>query len=195
MQTQKNRRKMIEAMGLFIQGVKYPSKLKLFKLLFFLDFEMYKHVGRSVTGLDYAAWPFGPVPPQLFKEFEEYTEDLNQKISLINKDISKDETEKRLMIEIRFRGKPDESVFTPRELKKIQELIEIYKEASPSQMSEITHLRNSPWDKTRKEKGDWETIDPILALDSDAAITSAELVLAIEERTEFLSNYSALLAK
>jgi len=152
-------------------------------------------VGRSVTGLDYEAWPFGPVPPQLFKEFEEYVEDLKQKISLINKDITKKDTEKRLMIEIRFRGTPDESIFTPRELKKIHELIEIYKDATPPQMSEITHLRNSPWDKTRKEKGDWKLIDPLLALDSESNITNEELTSSLQERTEFLRNYSALLVK
>ena len=46
------------------------GKVKLFKLLYFLDFEHFKATGRSVTGLDYFAWQMGPVPAALFDEIE-----------------------------------------------------------------------------------------------------------------------------
>jgi putative zinc finger/helix-turn-helix YgiT family protein len=37
-------------------------KSKLFKLLFYVDFKNYKLISRSITGLQYAHVPFGPVP-------------------------------------------------------------------------------------------------------------------------------------
>ncbi|WP_217994559.1 Panacea domain-containing protein [Rodentibacter caecimuris] len=39
-------------------------------MLYFLDFEHYKQVGRSVTGLDYSAWKMGPVPVDLHEEIK-----------------------------------------------------------------------------------------------------------------------------
>src|SRR5262245_53794223 len=62
------RAKLLNAILFFVKKVKFPSKVKIFKLLFFLDFEHFKQTGRSVTNLDYYAWDFGPVPKDFFIE-------------------------------------------------------------------------------------------------------------------------------
>jgi len=36
--------------------------MKLFKLLYFLDFVHFKNYGTTVTGMEYSAWKMGPVP-------------------------------------------------------------------------------------------------------------------------------------
>lgn len=54
-----DREKLINTIIYFAIHVKKCGKIKLFKLLYFLDFEHYKQTGRSVTGLDYYAWKMG----------------------------------------------------------------------------------------------------------------------------------------
>ncbi|HEV7681080.1 MAG TPA: Panacea domain-containing protein [Pyrinomonadaceae bacterium] len=56
---------------------------KLFKLLYFLDFEHYKKTGRSVTGLKYFAWPMGPVPVSLKDEISHPEEYLKEKVFIL----------------------------------------------------------------------------------------------------------------
>lgn len=64
------REKMIQAIIYFAQNTHYCGKTKLFKLLYFLDFEHYKITGRSVTGLKYSAWKMGSVPTALYEELD-----------------------------------------------------------------------------------------------------------------------------
>ena len=70
------REKLINAIIYFVRNTKHCHKLKLFKLLSFLDFEHYRQTGRSVTGLHYDAWPKGPVPSHLDEELEKPGSDL-----------------------------------------------------------------------------------------------------------------------
>ncbi|EQD73859.1 hypothetical protein B1A_04740, partial [mine drainage metagenome] len=56
------REKLINAIIFFAIHTRFLGKTKLFKLLYFLDFEHHKETGRSVTGMDYFAWKMGPVP-------------------------------------------------------------------------------------------------------------------------------------
>jgi hypothetical protein len=66
--------------------------------------------------------------------------------------------------------------------------VEVFQDATGSQMSEVTHLPNSPWDRTRKEKGDYKEIDYLLAIDRDAPISPEEAKETYEEHREFLRN-------
>ncbi len=65
-----DREKLIHAIIFFATKTRKCGKVKLFKLLYFLDFEHFKATGRSVTGLDYFAWQMGPVPAALCDEIE-----------------------------------------------------------------------------------------------------------------------------
>lgn len=56
------REKLLHAILFFSSRVKTPSKVKIFKLLYFLDFEHFKETGRSVTNLDYYAMTLGQFP-------------------------------------------------------------------------------------------------------------------------------------
>ena len=39
-------------------------------------------------------------------------------------------------------------------------------------MTEVSHLKNEPWDKTKREKGMYKKIDFLLALDKEALVTT-----------------------
>ena len=58
-------------------------------------------------------------------------------------------------------------------------------------MTEITHLKNEPWDRTLKSKGEKKKTDWFLALDSEAKIdreSAKERVQQSEEIKEFFGN-------
>lgn len=76
------REKMINAIIYFANHTRHLGKIKLFKLLYLLDFEHFSQTGRSVTGLDYRAWKFGPVPVALEQEWEEPEADMAQAIRI-----------------------------------------------------------------------------------------------------------------
>jgi uncharacterized phage-associated protein len=63
-----SREKLINSIIYFLKNTKNCGKTKLFKLLYYLDFMHFRETGRSVTGLDYYAWDFGPVPKKLYDE-------------------------------------------------------------------------------------------------------------------------------
>lgn len=65
-----NREKLLNAIIYFLKNTKYCGLTKLCKLLYYLDFMHFRETGRAVTGLDYFAWDFGPVPQTLYFELK-----------------------------------------------------------------------------------------------------------------------------
>jgi hypothetical protein len=59
------REKLTNAIIYFRKEASADDRLKLYQLLYHLDFRHYAETGRSVTGLEYFAWPEGPVPAAL----------------------------------------------------------------------------------------------------------------------------------
>jgi hypothetical protein len=70
------------------------------------------------------------------------------------------------------------------------QLADIFKEADADDMSEVSHLPNKPWDKTKKEKGLDAEIDYMLSLDDTKESLSRERVEEIiDERDEVILLY------
>jgi uncharacterized phage-associated protein len=165
--------KRINAILYFCKNVKYPGKTKIYKLLYFLDFIHFKQVGRPVTDLEYYAFDFGPVPLKLHEEIEEnrIPEDMSRCIGVSEK---KDPDTGEVIITQFFpKTKPDLEVFSEREIKILQNVAMMYKDAKAEDMSEVSHLKNEPWDQTVKRIGKFKRIDFMLALDKDALIASS----------------------
>ncbi len=167
--------KLINAILFFVKNTKNCRKMKLFKLLYFLDFIHFKLYGTTVTGLDYFAWRKGPVPKKLYFEFGD--EDELEKYKKFFKVIKEtdEEDSKSYSFNIVPKAKPDLSIFTPNELKIVEDVAFQFKDATANQMSEITHLKNTPWDKTKKEKGDGALINYELAIDEDSPLSVEEI--------------------
>ncbi len=67
----------------------------------------------------------------------------------------------------------------------MEQLAEIYREATADQMVEVTHLKGKPWDVTKKTKGVEATIDYMLALDGGPdQLDKQELLERIKERVD-----------
>ncbi len=182
------RDKMLNAISIFAEKVKNPYKLKIIKLLYFLDFKHYKETGQSVTYLKYYAWKMGPVPKQLFDELNNLNNpEFKKYFSILEQKINNNPTYKFISTK-----KYNENIFTPRELKIIKDLIFIYKEAKAEQMTEITHLKEQPWSKTIKEKGMSEEIDYSLVIDDESPISIEEAQNQYEEYLNMVSNYNQI---
>ncbi len=81
-------------------------------------------------------------------------------------------------------------VFTPREQQILEELVYIYKDATASEMSKISHSKEGPWDVTyHSENGRNAIIDYELALDDELEVELEEAKELIREHFEAVKNF------
>jgi uncharacterized phage-associated protein len=180
-----NREKLLHAIIFFTKETRHCHKLKIFKLLFFLDFELYRQTGRTVTGLEYFAWKMGPVPRKLFEEFGRPLADMDRALSLRTESGSDPGfSDGRLHIAARIRF--DEQRFTRRELDTMAQLAEIYRDATGDQMRAASHdgghAHGRPWHEIYEVRNQPQELIPYsLALDSRPDSISSEQAALIEE--------------
>lgn len=169
-----HREKLINASIYFVQHTKDCSKVKLFKLLYCLDFLHFKQTGKSVTGLEYLACDVAPVPCGQNKK-------LLEMLSLDVETFQKIYPQKIFNFEF----------FTKREKRLLELLAETFQDAKAEDMNMSAYLKNDPWGKTLKEKGSRALIDYLLAIDSDdpESISYEEAVYRISEREEMYLNF------
>ena len=182
------RRKLLNAILFFASKVKNPSKVKIFKLLYFLDFRHFKETGRSVTNLDYYAFDFGPVPLDLYNEIRDnhVPNDFSKALALVP--FASEESGKKGAM-FQSRSKPDLTVFSPREQNIMKELVEIFRDVDAKLISDVSHFKNHPWDKTSKEKGLKAKIDYSLAIDKEAVVSLDDALESVREREEMLKAF------
>lgn len=156
------RQKLINVILFFASNTKFCGKIKLFKLLYLLDFEHFSQTGKSVTGYEYEAWKFGPVPTDLMEEWEELGSDLAQAIDIkVEKVIDYD----RLKVIVKEGIEFNDQFFTPRELRLMSVIAEKYHDTTSGKLIDITHEQNGAWDKVWQQgMGDRNTIPYELAL-------------------------------
>ena len=163
--------KILNAIKYFIKNTNNVRLTKLFKLLYFLDFMYFEKHGLSITCLDYFTYPFGPVPQELYHKIsnEELPEIITKEIQFI-KEKGNDELSNPIY-KINLKNKKiDMSCFSFYEKEMLKQVAEIFYDADANAMTEASHLKNLPWDKTRITKGMYQMIDYELALDKDSSI-------------------------
>jgi uncharacterized phage-associated protein len=181
------REKLVHAIVFFTKNTEGCKKLKLFKLLFLFDFQIFRETGKPATGLDYFAWPMGPVPNALFDELASPRADMKDALTFKVANASEPDPDfKDRGLTITPRVAFDESFFTPRELTALNRLAEIYRDASAKDMTDVTHLPNAPWRRVFEvEKRRQGLIPYTFALDSkEGSITLEQAELIAEEARE-----------
>ena len=152
---EKKREKLLNAIIYFSNNTRYCGKTKLFKLLFFFDFEHFKEVGRGVTGLTYNAWRMGPVPTKLMNEVEaesdsnESESDLSKTIEIKYVSVGKSHPMMTFNPLVEF----NRQIFSKRELKLLERIAEENKLLGGEQMVEKTHLPTLPWYRVHQVEG------------------------------------------
>lgn len=134
------REKLINAIIYFAQNTKHLGKIKLFKLLYLLDFEHYRSTGRSVTGLKYHAWQYGPVPVALAQEWEDLQPDMAAAVSIQPEKII-DYVRETVVSDAPF----DDSHFTKREMRIMADIAGKYRDELSHKMIDVTHAENGAW--------------------------------------------------
>ncbi|WP_340675704.1 Panacea domain-containing protein [Paraperlucidibaca sp.] len=156
------------------------GKIKLFKLLYLMDFEHFRETGKSVTGLDYQAWKFGPVPVQLATEWEEPEPELAMAIHISYERVI-DFTRECVIVNdgVEF----SDLSFTPRQLRIMESLATKYRETLSHKMIDVTHAQNGAWDKVWQGGiGASRTIPYELAIPEDAAHREEFLAISNEQK-------------
>lgn len=185
------RLKLLNAVLYFASKTKKPNLTKILKLLYFLDFTHFKETGYPSINLIYYAWGSGPVPKGFYEEVKDgkAPDDFADKLAIIPSDRWEQTYPERKEYIFKPTKKPNMSVFTPRELKIIDNLCDIYRDATASQMTEVTHLPKEPWETTKKTKGLFKYIDYLLSIDDTSPLSTEEARERLTEHFEILDNF------
>ncbi len=172
----RNRNKLINAIVFFAQNTRHCGKVKLFKLLYLLDFAHFREAGRGVTGLDYRAWKLGPVPLELMQEWDQLEPDLAAAVDIYPERVI-DYTRELVVPKAEFDG----SHFTRRELRLMEQLAARHRDEMTQPLIGFTHAERGPWDKIWDGgRGFNERIPYSLAIPDDDPNREAVLAAANE---------------
>lgn len=158
-----DREKLINAAIYFAEHTNHCGKIKLIKLLYLLDFEHFRQTGRSVTGMEYRAMKMGPVPMDLYQEWDALESDFAQAIDIMPE---------RVIDYVREAVRPkrafDDSHFTRRELRLMEQLAVRFRTDYSQPMINVTHAERGPWSAIWDDgRGNLERIPYALAIRDD----------------------------
>ena len=135
-----DREKLINAAIYFAANTRYCGKIKLIKLLYLLDFEHYRQTGISVTGLEYRAMKMGPVPMELYQEWDALEADFAEAIDIVPQKVV-DYVRESVVPKREF----DDSHFSRREMRLMRDLAARFREDFSRPMIGVTHEERGPW--------------------------------------------------
>jgi len=174
----RSRDKLINAILYFAEHTRGLGKIKLFKLLYLLDFEHFRQTGRPVTGMEYRAWKMGPVPAALVQIWDDLDPDLAEAIEIRPEKVY-DYVRENVIPKRRF----DDAHFSPRELRILADLAAHYADGLSEKMIDITHAENGAWASVWKDgAGSDQVIGYRLALADNDPNREAILQAAAECR-------------
>ncbi len=172
----RSRDKLINAILYFAERTRGLGKIKLFKLLYLLDFEHFRQTGRPVTGMEYRAWKMGPVPAALVQIWDDLDADVAEAIEIRPEKVY-DYVRANVIPKRRF----DDAHFTPRELRILADLAERYADDLSEKMTDVTHDENGAWASVWQDgAGSDQVIAYRLALAADDPNREAILQAATE---------------
>lgn len=118
------------------------GKLKMMKLLYFLDFDFFEKYGRSITGDDYLRFEMGPVP----RMGEKMLKNMDGKEIKITKRKITDGYNEQMHIEAL--GDYNMNIFTKEELIMLEEIADKWEKFTGTEMKNASH-GEAPWIATK----------------------------------------------
>jgi uncharacterized phage-associated protein len=183
--------KVLTGIKFFVKNTRNVGRTKLFKLLYFWDFFHFKKYGFSVTGYQYYTFPFGPVPLQLYNQIVEnkLPKELQDELRIVEDDSNDDDFNEYKRFKVLLKNNSiDFDWLSPIEKETLEIVTDIFKYATAKEMTEITHLHNSPWDQTVKENGMDKSIDYRLAVDDESSLDTATIEELLTLQKEIYHN-------
>ncbi len=179
MMTDFQKHKILNVIAFFAKSFKISGLTKLYKFMSFADFNCIKRTGKSITGLDYKAYQYGPFP-------EELNEEMRNKDSFFGMNVSLENPTGAKIKLVRVRSPFQEKYFSKAEMQVLNDMLFIFEDTKTQDIVFASHERNSPWKKTVDTKGERAIIDSRLALDgSKGSISVDEYERFLKESKEF----------
>lgn len=176
--------KAFNAIKFFHKHTMGCDKLKLFKLLFFLDFEHYEKTGRTVTGFNYKAWNHGPVPIELWQDIKYNTQVLENDFSIEPGSTGYDS----MCLVPKTEYNP--SVFSKRERAILADVAERFEMMNATEIEEFTHRAGTPWQRVFEVDKRPDTIIPLEYQLSGVDEETRETILELaEDRNSILAHF------
>ncbi|HEX9722623.1 MAG TPA: Panacea domain-containing protein [Candidatus Paceibacterota bacterium] len=120
------------------------GKLKMMKLLYYLDFDFFEKYGRSVTGDEYLRFERGPVPRMAEKILKQMR---GTEIKIVNRKMPKgynDQQHIEPLVEF------DPSLFTREEILMMEEIADKWEKFTGTEMKNASH-GEAPWVATKPD--------------------------------------------
>lgn len=139
-----NEKKYRNAILFFAQKIQNGTlgKLKLMKLLYFLDFDFFEKYGRSITGDEYLRFEYGPVPRMGEKILKEMGD---KEIKITKRKIAAGLNDQ---LHIEALKDFDVNVFTKEELLMLEEVADKWERFTGAEMKNASH-GEAPWIATK----------------------------------------------
>lgn len=118
------------------------GKVKLMKLLYYLDFDFFEKYGRSVTGDEYLRFEYGPVPRMGEKVLKQMT---GKELKITRRKIA---TGVNDQLHIEAVKDFDVDVFTKEELLMLEEIADKWEKFTGTEMKNASH-GEAPWIATK----------------------------------------------
>ena len=118
------------------------GKLKMMKLLYYLDFDFFEKYGQSVTGDEYLRFEYGPVPRMGEKILKEMS---GKEIKITKRKIAEGLNDQ---LHIEALKNFDVNVFTKEELLVLEEIADKWEKFTGTEMKNVSH-GEAPWIATK----------------------------------------------
>ena len=139
-----NLEKYVNAILFFLESVHNLGRTKLYKLLYFLDFDHYEKYGEPVTGEAYQNKELGPVPVHAEEVINKMEED--GLIDVVPEQVI-DFTRHKFVVKVHH----DPKVFLPTEIEMLCEVAEKWAHHTANEIVSATH-GEAPWIATARDE-------------------------------------------
>ncbi len=178
----RRREKLINAIIYFVQNTNNCGLTKLMKLLNKFEFQIFNQTGTPPIGLKYYAWERGPVAKDLWEDIvDDRAQDISDTFSVAFRKTPDYDFYK---INVRDGHEFNDFIFTPRELRVMQEIANECCNKSAGELTRESHQMGTPWERTVAEKGDKAEINYLYALDNEALISEEEAINRLQDFIE-----------
>lgn len=171
--------KILSLISFFTTKTSFCGRTKLAKLLFYCDWTHLKATGRSITGLQYLTYEFGPLPKTLNDALRDPSTEIGRQI---NYDKSLECTRKPMSVRSTF----DPKMFTKFELEILDRAVFIFKDVTPKDMVKASHWIDQPWTKARAGK------DVVVPIDERMAFSEPDSGITLDEYEERIADINCM---